>query len=95
VIAISLASQQTTILESFDHDMDQTETLVELLGAMLVMGDQPNQKPNWMMIGVWQAPLMLLNYSVILFSIALTVHVCDAFIQESGWDDASKVSTFS
>lgn len=95
VIAIGLATQQTTILESIDHDMDQTGTLVETLGAMLVVGDQPNQEPNWMMIGVWQAPLMLLNYSIILFFVALTIHVCDAFVQERGWGDASKVCAFS
>jgi hypothetical protein len=95
VIAIGLATQQTTILESIDHDMDQTGTSVEPLGAMLVVGDQPNQEPNWMMIGVWQAPLMLLNYSIILFFVALTIHVCDAFVQERGWGDASKVCAFS
>jgi hypothetical protein len=87
-MAIGIATQQTTLLDSFDSDIGQPETSVERLGAMLVMGEPPNQEPDWIMVGVWQAPHMLLNYSAHLFFGALSIHICDIWIPHQMCDDS-------
>ena len=48
-------------------------------------------KLQWKWIFIWQAPAMLVSYSVTLFLLGLTLYVCTPLIQGHGWTPGSIV----
>ncbi len=48
---------------------------------------------KWNMVFTWQAPIMLLAYSVLGFITGLTIYVCTPLYNGKGFSDGSKVSS--
>ncbi|KAK4162952.1 hypothetical protein QBC43DRAFT_320748 [Cladorrhinum sp. PSN259] len=55
---------------------------------------QPVVQVRWNMIFTWQAPMMLLSYSIIAFIVGLTVYICTPLYDNLGqtWDELSKAA---
>lgn len=53
----------------------------------------PRVDVRWNMIFTWQAPMMLMAYSVMSFFVGLTVFVCTPLYDGGGWVDGSNVGS--
>jgi hypothetical protein len=70
IAAVILAAQQTILLETLKSN-DNLECYQEHFWG--------TTHPRWWLLFAWQAPFMLLNYSIFLFLIGLCSHIGNPF----------------
>lgn len=91
VFAIGISSQQLSILQYLKVCEAHQNPLLD----MIVKDGNEGKHPDSKMVYVWECPMMLLVHSMILFIIAVSVHVCYPLINDPGWGVDSKASNLS
>ncbi|KAJ6023778.1 hypothetical protein N7540_004575 [Penicillium herquei] len=79
VFAIGISSQQLSILQYLKfYEAHQTPLL-----DMIVKDGNEGKRPDSKMVYVWECPMMLLIHSMVLFTIAVSVHENAEILRQS------------
>jgi len=77
--SICLATQQAVFLNRLSGYSDSLSRIRGILGSQPQFLGRPkaDPMPNWDQLYVWQTPIMLLNFSVILFIVGIVIMLVD------------------
>lgn len=77
--SICLATQQAVFLNRLSGYADSPSRIRAILGSQFHPPGRTDTVvvPNWDQLYVWQAPIMLLNISVLLFIVGIVILVAD------------------
>ncbi|OJJ00747.1 hypothetical protein ASPVEDRAFT_40283 [Aspergillus versicolor CBS 583.65] len=89
VFAIGMSSQQLSILQY----LESCEVHHNLLLDMIAKDSKEGKHTDSNMVYVWECPMMLLVHSMILFIVAVSVHVSYPLINGPRWGFDSKIAS--
>jgi hypothetical protein len=95
VPVVLLGTQQLSVLPQ-KEDIGQLSTVqITLMKERLTEQACDEPRPSRFMLFVWQAPMMFLSYSVVLFLAGFGSIVFSPLAQDQAWNDALKVKCIS